>query len=71
MDETQEIKEIKEMKEQENRSKITFSDVLVMLLSALYVWNWVEFPGLTVSRVAAVAVIAIWWTLLVLKLVKR
>jgi hypothetical protein len=63
--------EIEEIKEQDNRSKMTFNDVLVMLLSALYVWNWLEFPGLTVSRVVAVAVIAIWWTLFVLKLVKR
>jgi hypothetical protein len=66
-----ELEEIKEVKEQNNHSKMTFNDVLVMLLSALYVWNWMEFPGLTVSRVVAVAVIAIWWTLFVLKLVKR
>jgi hypothetical protein len=59
------------MQEQDNRSKMTFNDVLVMLLSALYVWNWLEFPGLTVSRVVAVGVIAIWWTLFVLKLIKR
>jgi hypothetical protein len=57
--------------EQDNKSKMTFNDVLVMLLSALYVWDWLEYPGLTVSRVVAVAVLAIWWTLFVLKLVKR
>jgi hypothetical protein len=66
-----ELEEVKEVREQNNHSKMTFNDVLVMLLSALYVWNWLEFPGLTVSRVVAVAVIAIWWTLFVLKLVKR
>jgi hypothetical protein len=65
------MSELEEIKEQDNRSKMTFNDVLVMLLSALYVWNWLEFPGLTVSRVVAVGVIAIWWTLFVLKLVKR
>jgi hypothetical protein len=66
-----------DMEEQEvnqgndNRSKVTFTDVLVLLLSALYVWDWLEYPGLHVSRVVAVAVLAIWWTLFVLKLVKR
>jgi hypothetical protein len=65
------MNDLEAMEEPENRSKMTFNDVLVMLLSALYVWNWLEFPGLTVSRVVAVAVIAIWWTLFVLKLVKR
>jgi hypothetical protein len=56
---------------QDNQSKVTFTDVLVLLLSALYVWDWLEYPGLHVSRVVAVAVLAIWWTLFVLKLVKR
>jgi hypothetical protein len=55
----------------DNRSKVTFTDILVLLLSALYVWDWLEYPGLHVSRVIAVAVLAIWWTLFVLKLVKR
>jgi hypothetical protein len=55
----------------DNRPKVTFTDVLVLLLSALYVWDWLEYPGLHVSRVVAVAVLAIWWTLFVLKLVKR
>jgi hypothetical protein len=57
--------------EKDNHSKVTFTDVLVLLLSALYVWDWLEYPGLHVSRVIAVAVLAIWWTLFVLKLVKR
>jgi hypothetical protein len=56
---------------QNNQSKLKFTDVLVLLLSALYVWDWLEYPGLHVSRVVAVAVLAIWWTLFVLKLVKR
>jgi hypothetical protein len=56
---------------QNNQAKVTFTDVLVLLLSALYVWDWLEYPGLHVSRVVAVAVLAIWWTLFVLKLVKR
>lgn len=54
-----------------NQAKVTFTDVLVLLLSGLYVWDWLEYPGLHVSRVVAVAVLAIWWTLFVLKLVKR
>jgi hypothetical protein len=64
--EEQEVKQV-----QDNQNKVTFTDVLVLLLSALYVWDWLEYPGLHVSRVVAVAVLAIWWTLFVLKLVKR
>jgi hypothetical protein len=56
---------------QDNQSKVKFTDVLVIFLSALYVWDWLEYPGLHVSRVVAVAVLAVWWTLFVLKLVKR
>lgn len=56
---------------QENQSKIAFTDVLVLLLTALYVWDWLEYPGLHVSRVVAVAVLAVWWTIFVLKLVKK
>jgi hypothetical protein len=67
--EEQEVKEIKDV--QDNQSKVRFTDVLVILLSALYVWDWLEYPGLHVSRVVAVAVLAIWWTLFVLKLLKR
>jgi hypothetical protein len=55
----------------DNRTKVAFTDILVLLLSVLYVWDWLEYPGLHVSRVVAVAVLAIWWTLFVLKLVKR
>jgi hypothetical protein len=67
--EEQEVKDVKEV--QDNQSKVRFTDVLVILLSALYVWDWLEYPGLHVSRVVAVAVLAIWWTLFVLKLLKR
>ncbi|QGQ93452.1 hypothetical protein EHS13_00165 [Paenibacillus psychroresistens] len=67
--EEQEVREVKEV--QDNQSKLRFTDVLVILLSALYVWDWLEYPGLHVSRVVAVAVLAIWWTLFVLKLLKR
>jgi hypothetical protein len=56
---------------QDNPSKLVFTDILVLLLSVLYVWDWLEYPGLHVSRVVAVAVLAIWWTLFVLKLMKR
>ena len=59
------------IQEHNSRSKVSFTDILVLLLSAVYVWDWLEYPGLHVSRVVAVAVLAIWWTLFVLKLTKR
>jgi hypothetical protein len=57
--------------DQDNKPKMAFNDVLVLLLSALYVWDWLQYPALTVPRVVAVAVMAIWFTLFVLKLVRR
>ena len=59
------------IQEHNSPSKVSFTDILVLLLSAVYVWDWLEYPGLHASRLVAVAVLAIWWTLFVLKLTKR
>jgi hypothetical protein len=57
--------------EQRGKVAVTINDVLMILLSGLYIWEWLQIKDLSVSRVIAVAVLAIWWTLFVLKLVRR
>lgn len=52
-------------------TKVSFTDILVLVLTAVYIWDWLEYPGLHASRLVAVAVLAIWWTLFVLKVSKR
>jgi hypothetical protein len=59
------------VQESNNQAKVSFTDILVLVLSAVYIWDWLEYPGLHASRVVAVAVLAIWWTLFVLKVLKR
>jgi hypothetical protein len=61
------------MEEQElqRKQKTTFNDILVVLLSIVYIWDWFQYKDLTVSRVIAVVILVIWWTLFVLKLSKR
>ncbi|MDB5055505.1 MAG: hypothetical protein JWM44_3555 [Bacilli bacterium] len=57
--------------EQRGKVAVTINDVLMILLSGLYIWEWLQIKDLSISRVIAVAVLAIWWTLFVLKLVRR
>jgi hypothetical protein len=61
------------MGEQEagRNQKVTFNDVLVIMLSIVYVWDWFQYKDLNVSRVIAVVILVIWWTLFVLKISKR
>jgi hypothetical protein len=61
------------MEEQDlvRKQKVTFNDILVVLLSIVYIWDWFQYKDLNVSRVIAVVILVIWWTLFVLKLSKR
>jgi hypothetical protein len=61
------------MEEQDlgRKQKVTFNDILVVLLSIVYIWDWFQYKDLNVSRVIAVIILVIWWTLFVLKLSKR
>jgi hypothetical protein len=51
--------------------KVAFTDVLVVLFSIVYVWEWLQYKDLTVTRVIAVVIMVIWWTLFVVRISKR
>jgi len=51
---------------------VTLNDVLMILMSLLYLWEWWQSDGqFTVSRIIAVVVLTVWWTMFVTKVVKQ
>ena len=61
-----------DVQEQSQKPKITLNDVLMIIISALYFWEWWQSGGLfTVSRIIAIVVLTVWWTMFAMKVVKR